>query len=67
MQGDVSLAYVRQKYGERLVLFGNLEASDIETLPPAQFREKVRTALREGTSGKGRGNYLSRLRTGTLR
>ncbi len=57
-QGDVSLAYVRQKYGERLVLFGNLEASDIETLPPAQFREKVRTALREGTSGQGRGFVL---------
>ena len=44
-QGDVELAYVRQKYGRHLVLFGNLEASDIENLPTAQFAEKVRRAL----------------------
>jgi hypothetical protein len=57
-QGDVSLAYVREKYGRQLVLFGNLEASDIENLPPEQFREKVARALREGTVGKGRGFVL---------
>jgi uroporphyrinogen-III decarboxylase len=57
-QGDVELAYVRQKYGRNLVLFGNLEASDIENLPTAQFAEKVRRALDEGTAGNGRGFVL---------
>ncbi len=57
-QGDVELEYVRRKYGDRLVLFGNLEASDIENLPPAEFAVKVDKALREGTSGAGRGFVL---------
>jgi len=57
-QGDVSLAYVREKYGEQMVLWGNIEATDIENLPPEQFREKVRAALDEGTRGKGRGFVL---------
>jgi uroporphyrinogen-III decarboxylase len=54
-QGDVSLAYVRERYGRQLVLFGNLEISDIELLPPAEFDAKVRQALAEGTAGTGRG------------
>jgi hypothetical protein len=57
-QGDVELSYVRQRYGEKLVLFGNLEASDIETLPTPLFREKVKRAIREGTHGQGRGFVL---------
>ncbi|MCJ7532781.1 MAG: hypothetical protein MUO64_17385 [Anaerolineales bacterium] len=57
-QGDVSLRYVRESYGEQLVLFGNLEASDIENLPTDLFRRKVMAALQEGTSGKGRGFVL---------
>lgn len=57
-QGDVSLRYVREKYGKQLVLFGNLEASDIENLPQPQFAEKVRRALEEGTAGQGRGFVL---------
>jgi len=57
-QGDVSLAYVQKKYGRQLVLFGNLEISDIETLPTEQFKKKIRTALREGTDGDGRGFIL---------
>ena len=57
-QGDVELSYVRQRYGEQLVLFGNLEASDIETLPTPLFREKVERALSGGTHGKGRGFVL---------
>jgi hypothetical protein len=40
------------------VLFGNIEVSDIETLPTERFAEKVRTALREGTRGAGRGFVL---------
>lgn len=57
-QGDVSLAYVREKYGRELTLFGNLEASDIENLESEAFRGKVRQALEEGTGGEGRGFVL---------
>ncbi len=57
-QGDVSLAYVRERYGKDMVLFGNLEVSDLENLQPADFRKKVETAVKEGTSGKGRGFVL---------
>jgi len=57
-QGDTELSYVRQRYGDQLVLFGNLEASDIVNLSADQFAEKVARALREGTSGTGRGFVL---------
>ncbi len=57
-QGDVELEYVRREYGKDLVLFGNLEISDIETLPTNQFAAKVRRALDEGTHGAGRGFVL---------
>ena len=57
-QGDVELAYVRQNYGREMVLFGNLEVSDIENLPTDQFSEKVKKALDEGTAGSGRGFVL---------
>ena len=57
-QGDVSLAYVRERVGQQIALFGNLEASDIETLPTPRFREKIQRALDEGTSGPGRGFVL---------
>jgi uroporphyrinogen-III decarboxylase len=57
-QGDVELSYVREKYGKQLVLFGNLEATDLENLPTADFKKKIEQALREGTSGQGRGFVL---------
>jgi hypothetical protein len=57
-QGDMQLEDVRREYGGNMVLFGNIEASDIETLPPAQFEKKVARALREGTAGPGRGFVL---------
>jgi hypothetical protein len=57
-QGDVPLSYVRQRYGKQLVLFGNIEIADIESLPPARFEAKVRRALEEGTDGEGRGFVL---------
>ena len=34
---NFALAYVREHYGEQLVLFGNLEASDIENLTTPQM------------------------------
>lgn len=57
-QGDMHLAEVRERVGQQMVLFGNLEASDIENLPAQAFREKVLRALDEGTRGQGRGFVL---------
>jgi hypothetical protein len=57
-QGDVELIYVRENYGKDMVLFGNLEVSDIENLPTNKFEEKVKKALDEGTRGNGRGFVL---------
>ncbi len=57
-QGDVSLQYVRENFGRQMVLFGNLEASDLENLPADQWRAKVQTALDEGAAGEGRGFVL---------
>ena len=57
-QGDVELDYVREKYGRKLVLFGNLEISDIENMPTPEFEKKIITALKQGTYGQGRGFVL---------
>lgn len=57
-QGDVSLREIRQRYGRRLVLFGNLEVADLELLPTPRFSELVKRALDEGTAGEGRGFVL---------
>ena len=57
-QGDVELGEVRERYGEQLVLFGNLEITDVENLPPDRFEAKVERALEEGTAGDGRGFVL---------
>jgi hypothetical protein len=57
-QGDMELWQVREQAGRQLVLFGNIEFSDIENLSVADFSVKVRQALREGTAGDGRGFVL---------
>ncbi len=57
-QGDVELAYVRRQYGKHLALFGNLECSDIENMPPADFEKVVAKSLKDGTAGEGRGFVL---------
>jgi hypothetical protein len=57
-QGDADLAWVRREYGGQMVLFGNIEASEISLLDPAAFRARVRQALRDGTAGRGRGFVL---------
>jgi len=57
-QGDVLLADVRRRVGRQMTLFGNLEASDLESLDPGAWRGRVETALREGTAGFGRGFVL---------
>ncbi len=57
-QGDVQLSDVRARCGHQMVLFGNIEISDIESLPADRFEELVQRALREGTAGEGRGFVL---------
>lgn len=57
-QGDVDLAFVRERYGQDLVLFGNLEIADIENAEPNNFEKLVRRALADGTHGDGRGFVL---------
>jgi hypothetical protein len=57
-QGDVRLLDVRREYGKAMVLFGNIEAAELELLPPVQFEARVLQALREGTAGEGRGFVL---------
>ena len=57
-QGDMELWEIKEAIGEDTVLMGNIEASDIEILPPPAFEKKVVTALREGMAGEGRGFIL---------
>ena len=57
-QGDMALSEIRQAAGQDMVLFGNIESSDIENLSPPEFEAKVVGALEEGTSGGGRGFVL---------
>jgi uroporphyrinogen-III decarboxylase len=57
-QGDVTLAEVREAYGDQMVLFGNLEASDVVGLPTDEFERKIMRALDKGSRGGGRGFVL---------
>ena len=57
-QGDVELAQVRREYGEKLVLFGNIEYADIENAEPARFERIVEKSLSDGTQGWGKGFVL---------
>ena len=50
-QGDMTLTEIREAVGDQMVLFGNIESSDIENLSPVDFEKKVVEALREGTAG----------------
>ena len=57
-QGDMDLWEIREAIGKEVVLFGNLESTDLENLPTDQFEEKIKIALDEGTRGEGRGFVL---------
>ena len=57
-QGDLSLGEVRRRCGERVVLFGNIEVAEIETLPPDRFENRVRQSLADGISEAGSGFVL---------
>lgn len=57
-QGDAELSYVRKEYGQDLVLFGNLEVTDIENMETDKFKDVVKKTIKDGTSGTGRGFVL---------
>ncbi len=57
-QGDMSLAEVGQRHGNQMVLFGNLEISEIENISTPQFRKQVQRALEEGIGKERRGFVL---------
>lgn len=57
--GDVELEYVCEKYGQQLVLFGNIEISDIENMPSEQFSKVVDKTLEEAFSHPGKGFVLT--------
>jgi len=56
--GDLEMKYVREVYGKQVLLFGNIEITDIENLPGEQFRRVVKKAITDGTYGEGRGFVL---------
>lgn len=57
-QGDMTLVELRRAVGRDIVLFGNIEAAEIEQMAPAAFEQRVRQAIRDGTAGDGRGFVL---------
>lgn len=57
-QGNVQLADVRREYGGNMVLFGNLEASDIENMDPTEFEKVVARTLKDVAECPGRGFVL---------
>ena len=52
-QGDVELRDVADEYGEELVLFGNIEVSDIENMDEEAFAASVVGSLEAGSRAKG--------------
>jgi uroporphyrinogen-III decarboxylase len=56
--GDAELKYIREKYGKQLVLFGNIEITDIENMPSDKFRKVVKQTIADATSDEGRGFVL---------
>jgi uroporphyrinogen-III decarboxylase len=58
IQGDMELWEIREAIGKDTVLFGNLEANELENMPTDQFEEKIKIALDEGRSGDSRGFVL---------
>ena len=52
-QGDMSLSEIRQQVGDGLALFGNIEVSEIETLPEKAFQRRIEEALHDGPDTNG--------------
>jgi hypothetical protein len=52
---DVTLAEVKERIGDRVALFGAIQALMLETASPEQMREDVRRAIAVGAPGGGFG------------
>ncbi|HOX86118.1 MAG TPA: uroporphyrinogen decarboxylase family protein [bacterium] len=57
-QGDIELSTVRRRYGDRWVLFGNIEISDLENQDQIEFHRTVQRSLQEGLCCPGKGFVL---------
>lgn len=51
--GDITMAEVKQRYGDNLVLFGNMELKYLETETPAEIDARVQTMMHEAKAGGG--------------
>jgi hypothetical protein len=51
--GDITLAEVKQLYGDRICLFGNLQLRDLETLSAEDMRRVARETIETGKPGGG--------------
>ncbi len=51
--GDITLGEVKEKHGDRLVLFGNTELKALETLEPNAIDALVKQQMDEGKPGGG--------------
>lgn len=57
-QGDVELAWIKKEYGDDLIIFGNLEITDIENMPPVEFEKVVARSLNDGFAEDRKGFVL---------
>ena len=51
--GDVELAELKSRYGERLVLFGNMQLKHLETETPDQIEARVKDCMAAAKAGGG--------------
>jgi hypothetical protein len=51
--GDITLGAVKRLHGDSLILFGNLQLRDLETLPAEEMRQVVRQTIEAGKPGGG--------------
>ncbi|MHB9132504.1 MAG: uroporphyrinogen decarboxylase family protein [Armatimonadota bacterium] len=51
--GDITMAEVKARYGDRLVLFGNMELKFLEQETPAEIDARVKVMMDEAKAGGG--------------
>ncbi len=56
--GDVTLKEVKDKYGSKVTIFGNIQISDIENMDNCEFEEMVKRTIEDGLSNTGTGFVL---------
>ncbi len=56
--GDITLKEVKERYGSKVILFGNIQISDIESMEPAEFKDLVKRTIEDGFSKDGKGFVL---------